>query len=249
MPSQDPPLAIVLAAGKGTRMKSELPKVLCEAAGRPLVSYVIDSLRTAGVGKIVSVVGYRADLVKEALGSDPDMDFALQEEQLGTGHAVMMCREAIANHDGPVVVVAGDSPMLQSDSIAALLKDFADTKPACILGTLIHDNPTGLGRIVRDGDNNFTGIVEEKDANEEQKAINEVNMSTYVFDCQKMLGALDRLTDDNRQKEYYITDVPGILLSDKEDVRALPVLKPIEALSVNTVEHLKAVEEALQNKQ
>jgi bifunctional UDP-N-acetylglucosamine pyrophosphorylase/glucosamine-1-phosphate N-acetyltransferase/UDP-N-acetylglucosamine pyrophosphorylase len=247
MSNQDAPIAIVLAAGKGTRMKSELPKVLCEAAGRPLVSYVIDSLRKAGVGKIVSVVGYRADLVKETLGSDPDMEFALQEEQLGTGHAVMMCREAVANHNGPVVVVAGDSPMLQADSIAALLKDFAATQPACILGTLIHDNPTGLGRIVRDADDNFTGIVEEKDATEDQKAIAEVNMSTYVFDCQKMLSALDRLTDNNRQKEYYITDVPGILLSDKEDVRALPVLKPIEALSVNTVEHLKAVEEALQN--
>ena len=249
MTAQDAPLAIVLAAGKGTRMKSELPKVLCEAAGRPLVSYVIDSLRKAGVGKIVSVVGYRADLVKETLGSDPDMEFALQEEQLGTGHAVMMCREAIANHNGPVVVVAGDSPMLQSDSIAALLKDSADTSPACILGTLIHEDPTGLGRIVRDGEGNFTGIVEEKEASEDQKAINEVNMSTYVFDCQKMLGALDRLTDDNRQKEYYITDVPGIMLSDKEDVRALSVLKPIEALSVNTVEHLKAVEEALKNQQ
>jgi bifunctional UDP-N-acetylglucosamine pyrophosphorylase/glucosamine-1-phosphate N-acetyltransferase/UDP-N-acetylglucosamine pyrophosphorylase len=247
MSNQDAPIAIVLAAGKGTRMKSELPKVLCEAAGRPLVSYVIDSLRAAGVGKIVSVVGYRADLVKEALGSDPDMEFALQEEQLGTGHAVMMCREAVADHNGAVVVVAGDSPMLQADSIAALLKDFAATSPACILGTLIHDNPTGLGRIVRDADDNFTGIVEEKDATDDQKAIAEVNMSTYVFDCQKMLNALDRLTDNNRQKEYYITDVPGILLSDKEDVRALPVLKPIEALSVNTVEHLKAVEEALQN--
>ncbi|QEG22979.1 sugar phosphate nucleotidyltransferase [Mariniblastus fucicola] len=249
MSTPDAPIAIVLAAGKGTRMKSELPKVLCEAAGRPLVSYVIDSLRTAGVGKIVAVVGYRADLVKETLASDNDIDFALQEEQLGTGHAVMMCREAIANHNGPVVVVAGDSPMLQSDSIAALLKDFADTNPACILGTLIHEDPTGLGRIVRDGDGKFTGIVEEKDASEDEKAISEVNMSTYVFDCQKMLGALDRLTDDNRQKEYYITDVPGIMLADGEDVRALPVLKPIEALSVNTVEHLQAVEEALLKQQ
>ena len=249
MTNQDAPIAIVLAAGKGTRMKSELPKVLCEAGGRPLVSYVIDSLRKAGVGKIVSVVGYRADLVKETLGSDPDMEFALQEEQLGTGHAVMMCREAVASHNGPVVVVAGDSPMLQSDSIAALLKDFAETSPACILGTLIHDDPTGLGRIVRDGDNKFTGIVEEKDASDEQKAINEVNMSTYVFDCQKMLGALDRLTDNNRQKEYYITDIPGIMITDNEDVRALPVLKPIDALSVNTVEHLKAVEEALMKQQ
>ena len=246
MSTLDAPIAIVLAAGKGTRMKSELPKVLCEAAGRPLVSYVIDSLRKAGVGKIVAVVGYRADLVKEQLQDDSQIDFALQEEQLGTGHAVMMCREAVADHNGPVIVVAGDSPMLQSDSIAALLKDFSETSPACILGTLIHDNPVGLGRIVRDENDKFVGIVEEKDATEEQRAINEVNMSTYVFDCQKMLAGLDRLSNDNKQNEYYITDIPGIMLGDGDDVRALPVLKPIEALSVNTVEHLKAVEEALQ---
>ena len=242
----DAPLAIVLAAGKGTRMKSDLPKVLCEAAGRPLVEYVFDSLRAAGVERLVAVVGYKADLVREQLSKNYDnIQFALQEEQLGTGHAVMMCRDLVADHNGPVIVVAGDSPMLQSSSIRALLDDFQSTKPACILGSLIHPDPTGLGRIVRDDEGNFTGIVEEKDATEEQRKIDEVNMSTYVFDCQKMVGSLDKLTDDNRQKEYYITDIPGILLKEKEDVRALPVLKPIEALSVNTVEHLANVEAAL----
>lgn len=242
----DAPLAIVLAAGKGTRMKSELPKVLCTATGRPLVAYVLDSLKVAGVAGFVVVVGYRAELVEETLGSDDSVQFALQAEQLGTGHAVMMCREALAKHNGPVVVVAGDSPMLQSSSIRTLLDEFEATEPACILGTLIHDDPTGLGRIVRDAAGQFTGIVEHKDATPEQLAIREVNMSTYVFDCQKMLAALDRLTNDNRQQEYYITDIPGILLRDGEDVRALPVLKPIEALSVNTVEHLRAVEEAME---
>ena len=239
------PTAIVLAAGKGTRMKTDLPKVLCQANGRPLVSYVLDSLRAAGVEKIVAVVGYKADDVKDELSDYENLEFALQEEQLGTGHAVMMCKEQLTRIDGPVVVVAGDSPMLQTSSIAELLADFKEKDPACILGTLIHDNPTGLGRIVRDDDGNFVGIVEEKDASDEQKKINEVNMSTYVFDCQTMLGALDRLTADNNQKEYYITDLPGILLKDGLDVRALPVLKPIEALSVNTVEHLAAVEAAM----
>ena len=242
----DAPLAIVLAAGKGTRMKSDLPKVLCEAAGRPLVEYVLDSLRAAGVERLVAVVGYKADLVQQRLSKNYDnIQFALQEDQLGTGHAVMMCRDAVADHNGPVIVVAGDSPMLQSSSIRALLDDFQSTNPACILGSLIHPDPTGLGRIVRDQDGEFTGIVEEKDATDEQRKIDEVNMSTYVFDCQKMLASLDKLTDDNRQKEYYITDIPGILLSEKEDVRALPVLQPIEALSVNTVEHLAKVEAAL----
>jgi bifunctional UDP-N-acetylglucosamine pyrophosphorylase/glucosamine-1-phosphate N-acetyltransferase/UDP-N-acetylglucosamine pyrophosphorylase len=210
-----------------------------------LVSYVIDSLRAAGVKRIVCVVGYKAELVEKELGDVGDIEFATQSEQLGTGHAVMMCREQVSNHNGAVVVVAGDSPMLQSSSIQALLDEYKESQPGCILGTLIHEDPTGLGRIVRDSTGKFTGIVEEKDATEEQRKIDEVNMSTYVFDCQKMLGALDRLTDNNRQKEYYITDVPSILLSDDEDVRALPVLKPIESLSVNTVEHLAAVEEAL----
>ena len=246
----DAPLAIVLAAGKDTHMKSDLPKVLCEAAGRPLVEYVFDSLRAAGVERLVAVVGYKADLVREQLSKNYDnIQFALQEEQLGTGHAVMMCRDLVADHNGPVIVVAGDSPMLQSSSIRALLDDFQSTEPACILGSLTHPDPTGLGRIVRDDEGNFTGIVEEKDATEEQRKIDEVNMSTYVFDCQKMVGSLDKLTDDNRQKEYYITDIPGILLKEKEDVRALPVLKPIEALSVNTVEHLANVEAALLERQ
>ena len=242
----DAPLAIVLAAGKGTRMKSDKPKVLCEANNRPLVEYVIDSLRDAGVERIVAVVGYKADDVKSALSHYENIEFALQEEQLGTGHAVMMCKENLASHDGAVVVVAGDSPMLQSSSIKELLKDYSANKPGCILGTLIHPDPTGLGRIVRDGDGNFTGIVEDKDATDQQKEINEVNMSTYVFDCKPMLSGLDKLTDDNKQKEYYITDIPSILLGENRDVRALPVLKPIEALSVNTVEHLAMVEAEMQ---
>lgn len=239
------PVAVLLAAGKGTRMKSELPKVLCEANGRPLIEYVIDALRSAGVGRLITVVGYREELVREKLADQPNIDFATQSEQLGTGHAVMMCRDQLADHNGPVFVVAGDSPMLQASSIRALLDEFSEKQPACLLGTLIHDDPTGLGRIVRDSDGNFTRIVEEKDATDQQRQIREVNMSTYVFDCQKLLGSLDKLNANNRQQEYYITDVPGILLGEGEDVRALPVLKPIEALSVNTVEHLAAVEAAI----
>lgn len=241
----DLPIAVVMAAGKGTRMKSDLPKVLCQANGRPLVGYVLDALREAGVASMVVVVGYKSELVESELADESALQFAYQTEQLGTGHAVMMCREQLSNHDGPVVVVAGDSPMMQASSIKSLLDEFEQSRPACILGTLIHEDPTGLGRIVRGDDGKFTGIVEHKDATEDQRKIAEVNMSTYVFDCQKMLSALDRLTDDNKQKEYYITDLPGILLKDDEDVRALPVLKPIEALSVNTVEHLAEVEQAM----
>jgi bifunctional UDP-N-acetylglucosamine pyrophosphorylase/glucosamine-1-phosphate N-acetyltransferase len=241
------PLAIVMAAGKGTRMKSELPKVLCEANGRPLVRYVLDALNEAGVGRMVVVVGYEAGKVEAELSGQQDLQFAYQTEQLGTGHAVMMCREQIKDHDGPVVVVAGDSPMMQASSIKSLLDEFKSSSPACLLGTLIHSDPTGLGRIVRNSDGQFVGIVEQKDATKDQRKITEVNMSTYVFDCQKMLSALDRLTDDNNQKEYYITDLPGIMLEEGDDVRALAVLKPIESLSVNTLEQLGEVEQVMKN--
>ena len=110
----DAPVAVILAAGKGTRMQSELPKVLCEANGRPLIAYVIDALRTAGVKKMLAVVGYKEELVRAKLASNEDVDYATQAEQLGTGHAVMMCRKQLTPHDGPVVIFAGDSPMLQS---------------------------------------------------------------------------------------------------------------------------------------
>lgn len=241
----DSPLAIILAAGKGTRMKSDLPKVLCEACNRPLVEYVIDTLGDAGVDRIIVVVGYGADKVREALSHYDNLEFALQAEQLGTGHAVMMCRDQLASHDGPVVVVAGDSPLMQTTSIEQLLGEFTTDRPACILGTLFHENPTGLGRIIRDEKGNFVGIVEEKDATEAQKAIIEVNMSTYVFDCRHLISALARLTDDNQQHEYYITDVPQLLLDDGLDIRALPVLQSIEALSVNTLDQLAEVESVM----
>ncbi len=241
----DSPLAIILAAGKGTRMKSDLPKVLCRVCNRPLVEYVIDALRDAGVGRIIVVVGYQADKVKETLAHYANLEFAVQTEQLGTGHAVMMCRDQLASHDGPVVVVAGDSPLMQSTSLEQLLGEFTTHRPACILGTLFHEDPTGLGRIIRDETGNFVGIVEEKDANQQQKSIDEVNMSTYVFDCRHLISALGKLTDDNQQHEYYITDVPKLLLGDGLDIRALPVLKPIEALSVNTLDQLVEVESVM----
>ncbi len=238
-------MAVVLAAGKGTRMQSELPKVLCEVCEKPLLHYVLEALKNVGVEKSVVVVGYQADLVKDYLAGRDDVEFAMQSEQLGTGHAVMMCREQLSDFDGPLIIVAGDSPMLQVSSLQKLLDEFRATRPACILGSLVHEDPHGLGRIVRNAAGKFVGIVEEKDATDEQKAIDEVNMSTYLFDCQKMLSALDKLTDDNRQNEYYITDLPAILLAAGEDVRALPVLDPIESLSVNTVEQLAEVERAM----
>lgn len=238
-------MAIVLAAGKGTRMKSELPKVLVPVAGRPMIRYVIDALRAAGVERIVVVVGYRADLVRAELAGLPGIEFAEQTEQLGTGHAVMMCRQQLASHEGPVVVVAGDSPMLQADSVATLLAEARSRRTACLLGTVRRDDPAGYGRIVRSAAGDFTGIVEEKDATPEQRAITEINVSTYVFDAKELLAALDQLRADNSQREYYITDCPAILLAAGKQVAALNVLKPREALSINSPEELAQVEKVM----
>jgi bifunctional UDP-N-acetylglucosamine pyrophosphorylase / glucosamine-1-phosphate N-acetyltransferase len=222
-------------------MKSELPKVLFPVNGRAMIHYVLDALVAAGVTRSVVVVGYRGDDVRRELAGRSGISYAEQTEQLGTGHAVMMCRPQLAEHDGPVLILAGDSPLAQPESLRAVLGEFERGECAAVLGTLHKANPAGLGRIVRDPQGKFAAIVEEKDATEEQKRITEVNMSTYVFDCQQLRQALDRLTNDNRQKEYYLTDCPGILLREGKEVRALPVLKPCEALSINTVEELEIV--------
>jgi bifunctional UDP-N-acetylglucosamine pyrophosphorylase/glucosamine-1-phosphate N-acetyltransferase/UDP-N-acetylglucosamine pyrophosphorylase len=240
------PLAIVLAAGKGTRMKSDLPKVLVPVLGRPMVRYVLDVIRSAGIGRILVVVGYRDDLVRTELGGEAGVEFVQQAEQLGTGHAVMMCRQAIATHAGGVLVLAGDSPLMQATSLMRVMRKFVAASPACLIGTAYKDDPSGLGRVVRDAAGNFERIVEEKDATPQQKQIKEVNMSTYVFASPDLLWALDQLTRKNAQKEYYITDCPGILQSDGKTVLAEPALEPCEALSINTVEELKAVEEEMQ---
>ena len=240
------PIAVVLAAGKGTRMKSDLPKVLCEANGRPLIDWVLDALEVSGVQQFLVVVGYEAELVKQALQDRDGVKFVLQDQQLGTGHAVKVCEDHLEGHDGPVLIVAGDSPMIQPESIRSLLDGFETEALDCLLGTLLKDNPQGLGRIVRDEAGRFEAIVEEKDATDEQRAITEVNMSTYLFRPEHLLWALGQLKNNNRQGEFYLTDCPAILLGAGRKVDALPVLKPCEALSVNTVDELAEVEIALQ---
>jgi bifunctional UDP-N-acetylglucosamine pyrophosphorylase/glucosamine-1-phosphate N-acetyltransferase/UDP-N-acetylglucosamine pyrophosphorylase len=235
-------IAIVLAAGMGTRMKSDLPKVLVPVLGRPMIEYVLDALQAAGVQRMIVVVGYRADDVKQSLANRTNIEFVLQTERLGTGHAVKMAQPRLLDHQGPVVIVAGDSPMIQSSSVQTLLAHFERQRPACLLGTLHKANPQGLGRIVRDAAGHFVGIVEEKDATDEQKTITEVNMSTYVFHGYQLLYALDHLKNDNRQREYYLTDCPAILKAAGRRIEALPVLKPCEALSINTIDELGLVE-------
>jgi len=235
-------LAVVLAAGQGTRMKTDRPKVLVEVLGRPMIDYVLDALGAAGIDRTLVVVGYRSEEVRLALAGRDGVTFIEQTEQLGTGHAVKTCREELVEHDGPVLIVTGDSPLAQPDSFRQLFDLYKRERPACILGTQHTDRPAGLGRIVRDASGDFLKIAEEKDATDQQLRITEVNMSTYVFDCRELLHSLDNLRNNNRQGEFYITDSPGILKAEGKDVRALPVLKPCEALSINTLDDLEIVE-------
>jgi bifunctional UDP-N-acetylglucosamine pyrophosphorylase / glucosamine-1-phosphate N-acetyltransferase len=236
------PVAIVLAAGKGTRMKSELPKVLVPVCGRPMVEYVLEALAAAGITRIAVVVGYRSDLVRAALAGRPELVFVEQPEQRGTGHAVMMCREFLAREAGPVAIITGDSPLLQTSSVEKLLARFHDERPACILGTAHKKDGGNLGRVVRDERGEFLRIVEVKDATPAELAIDEVNMSTYVFDAAELRHALGALRDDNAQREYYITDCPGILRNEGKRVLAVDALEPCEALSINNLDELAEVE-------
>lgn len=238
--------AVVLAAGKGTRMKSDLPKVLCRVLDRPMIHFVLDALRNAGIKRQIIVVGHQADSVRAELASRKDpLEFVLQDQQLGTGHAVQMCRESLLTQQGPTIVVAGDSPLIQPSSLKKLLDHFERTQPALLLGTLKKDDPTGLGRIVRDPSGAFTGIVEHKDASPEQLAIREVNMSTYLFNTPDLLWSLDKLSNHNSQSEYYLTDCASLLHQAGRPVEALPVLQECESLSINNVDELKSVDERM----
>jgi bifunctional UDP-N-acetylglucosamine pyrophosphorylase / glucosamine-1-phosphate N-acetyltransferase len=240
------PIAVVLAAGRGTRMKSDLPKVLVPVLGRPMVHWVLDALQEAGFHKQIVVIGYRGDDVKLELKGRSGIEFAVQTEQLGTGHATDQCRPLLESHNGPVLVVAGDSPMIRHESLKRLLNEFEAGSYSCLLGTLVKQDPAGLGRIVRDADGRFSRIVEHKDASPEQLAIREVNMSTYLFQCQDLLWALSKMDNRNSQGEYYLTDCPEILLKSGKLVDALPVLQACEALSINTMEELQLVEATMQ---
>jgi bifunctional UDP-N-acetylglucosamine pyrophosphorylase / glucosamine-1-phosphate N-acetyltransferase len=239
------PVGIVMAAGKGTRMKSDLPKVLFPAAGRPMIEYVLEALAAVGVKRTVVVVGYRADLVREELAHWPGVEFVEQTPQLGTGHAVMVCRPVIENHTGQILILTGDSPLVQPKTLQAMFDEFERTKPACLMGTAMKENPAGLGRVVRDADGKFQAIVEEKDATPAQRAVKEVNMSYYLFDSCELWHALGQVKNNNKQGEYYITDCPGILKAEGKDVRALCALQPCETLSINTVDELAVVEAEL----
>ncbi len=241
--------AIILAAGKGTRMNSDLPKVLHVAAGKPLVQWVVDACRAAGASRLVLVVGYQAHRVRDALAGQGDIAFVEQTEQLGTGHAAMMARPLYEDRpDTDVLVIAGDMPLFRGLTLAHLVEQHRAHRCAGSLATSELADPTGYGRIVRDADGALLEIIEHKDATEAQRAIREVNISSYCFDAAALFDALNHVSTDNAQGEYYITDVLGLLRRAGRSVRAMNVVPADEALGVNDPEQLARVDAMLRER-
>lgn len=240
--------AVILAAGRSKRMKSDLPKVLHPACGKTMVEHVIDAARAAGVTKIVVVVGHKADEVKAALSHHADVSFALQAEQLGTGHAVIQAKDQLADFEGPTMVLTGDTPLLLGESLANLLNVQRTESAACVVGTAETQNNDGLGRIVRDAVGEFVRIVEHKDASEDELKITEINTGCFAYDTKALFSALDEIQPNNAQGEFYLTDCAEILRNRGERVVASCSLTIEEAMGVNTQEQLKEVEGVMKSR-
>ncbi|HEU5115741.1 MAG TPA: NTP transferase domain-containing protein, partial [Isosphaeraceae bacterium] len=242
------PVAIILAAGHGKRMKSERAKVLHEVCGQPMIQYVVDAARKAGAKSLVVVVGYAGDQVRQALADEPDVRFAEQVEQLGTGDAVKAARPLLEGYSGPALVLVGDEPLLRPDPLKALLARQSEEHAACLMGTVELEDPTGFGRIIRDNAGRFLKIVEQRDCQPEEAAVREVNPSCYVFQLPLLWEVLDQLGTGNVQHEYYLTDAPEMLLSMGHKVLAERRLAPEDALGVNNRVHLSQAQAIMQKR-
>lgn len=201
--------AIILAAGKGTRMKSKLYKVLHQVAGKAMVDHVLTQLEANHMDNIVTIVGFGAENVEEALGDRTK--YAVQKQQLGTGHAVMQADDLLSDLDGQTLVISGDTPLFQAETLQKLVEYHTAKQASATVLTSIAPDPTGYGRLVRNEIGIVEKIVEQKDATPEEQAINEINTGVYCFDNQTLFNALKLLSNDNAQGEYYLTDVVGIL--------------------------------------
>lgn len=224
--------AVILAAGEGTRMKSSKPKVLHELFGRPMVSYAADCARKAGAADVCMVVGHKADEVKKALESE-EVSFAEQTSRLGTGHAVMQAGDFI-EADSDILILYGDTPLVRHETIERLIEFHRTGGYAASVISAKVANPYGYGRIIRGGGGEFLKSVEQKDANEAERAVNEINTGIYCFKGSALLSALKRIKNDNAQGEYYLPDTLQILLADKAGVNAMVAEDASEFFGVNS---------------
>ena len=239
--------AVILAAGKGTRMKSQLPKVLHPLLGRPMVEYVIDACRGAGVDTIYLVVGYGADMVRRALGGD--LIYVTQQPQLGTGHALMQVAPLLADFRGDLLVVVGDSPLITAELLRRLWQAHRAAEAAATFLSAVFDAPPPYGRVLRDQEGRVLRIVEEADAPPEVAKIREVITSHYCFRAEVVLPLLPKIDNRNAKQEYYLTDIVGILRAEGHKVEAMPVEDNRLVWAVNTQEELAQAERLLREMQ
>lgn len=254
------PTILILAAGAGTRMRSRRAKVLHSLAGRPMISYVVRAALAVKPASVIIVIGHQADDVRAAVirevqrgeraeaapSAEPSpIEFVLQSEPRGTGHALMVARDVLARREGMLVVLSGDMPLVRPETLRAVIEHHRSARQAATLVTMRPPDPTGYGRIIRSHKGDFVRIVEESDATEAERAIAEVNAGLYCFDLKPLLGCLDRLTPDNRQGEYYLTDVPLILTSLDYRVGTWECPRADELMGVNSRSDLAAVEARL----
>ncbi|PSL42253.1 UDP-N-acetylglucosamine pyrophosphorylase /glucosamine-1-phosphate N-acetyltransferase [Salsuginibacillus halophilus] len=239
--------AVVLAAGQGKRMKSDLYKVLHPVAGKPMVEHVVDQVQLAGFDDIVTVVGHGAEAVQKQL--EDRVTYALQAEQLGTGHAVQQAAETLEGKHGVTLVLCGDTPLISAETMSSLVEHHTNTEAKVTVLTAHADQPDGYGRVVRDVDTGHVNrIVEHKDASEQERALTEINTGTYCFDNEKLFEALQRVTNDNVQGEYYLPDVIEILKGEGEIVTAWQTPDFSETIGVNDRVALSAAEQAMKRR-
>lgn len=227
-------------------MKSDMPKVLHKVCGKPMLEYVLDSCRAAGCDRLICVVGHEMQQIHdEFAGRDGDIVWVEQARQLGTGHAVMVCREQLEQISGPVLILGGDGPLVRPETLSELLAVHNAQGAACTLATSIMADPGKYGRIVRDENGEMAGIVEFIEADEKQREIKEVNVSLYCFDAESLAGVLDGLTNDNAKGEYYLTDTLTLLRNAGRKLAAVASVPPEDTASINTLDELEQVEQAL----
>ncbi|ERK28386.1 bifunctional UDP-N-acetylglucosamine diphosphorylase/glucosamine-1-phosphate N-acetyltransferase GlmU [Clostridium intestinale] len=231
--------ALILAAGQGKRIKSNLPKVLHKVCGKEMINHVIDTMREANIEDVNIIIGKGAELVQKATESR-NVSYSLQEEQLGTGHAVKCAKEFLKDKDGVVAIFTGDAPLIRKETVKNLLDNHIENGNTGTLLTSLIQDPTGYGRIIRNG-NEIERIVEHKDCNEDELKVNEINAGMYCFDIKALLGALEKLSNNNAQGEYYLTDVISILKSEVKKLGAV-ITEFDETLGVNSRAELAQAE-------
>jgi UDP-N-acetylglucosamine diphosphorylase/glucosamine-1-phosphate N-acetyltransferase len=238
--------AVILAAGEGTRMKSDLAKVLHEVNGLPMVVHVLNALSAVAPEKTVLVIGHQADSVRERLSAgDIDfegLEFAIQSERLGTGHAVQQAQPALKGFEGTIMVLTGDTPLLEKSTLAEFVKYHRDSGASATVMSAEVEDASGYGRILRGEGGDLLGIVEHKDATEEQRSIGEYNSGMFCFESDILFSALDRVDRTNVQGEYYLTDVMGILRSDGKRVAVFKIDNADEVMGINDRDQLALAE-------